>query len=108
MAIKYDPRFGDAFWNSSKHTMLQYLILMMTSWAIVVDVYYLPPMVRRKETEEEPAETVVDFTNRVKSEIVKTGSFADLNWDGALKRDTPKQELMFQKQKEYVSHLKID
>jgi glycerol-3-phosphate O-acyltransferase 3/4 len=44
VAIKYDLRFGDAFWNSSKHTMLQYLILMMTSWAIVVDVYYLPPM----------------------------------------------------------------
>jgi len=44
VAIKYDLRFGDAFWNSSKHTMLQYLMLMMTSWAIVVDVYYLPPM----------------------------------------------------------------
>lgn len=44
VAIKYDLRFGDAFWNSSKHTMLQYLILMMTSWAIVVDVFYLPPM----------------------------------------------------------------
>ena len=47
VAIKYDPRFGDAFWNSSKHTMLQYLMLMMTSWAIVVDVYYLKPMSRR-------------------------------------------------------------
>ena len=44
VAIKYDQRFGDAFWNSNKHSMLQYLILMMTSWAIVVDVYYLPPM----------------------------------------------------------------
>ena len=47
VAIKYDLRFGDAFWNSSKHTMLQYLMLMMTSWAIVVDVYYLPPMEKR-------------------------------------------------------------
>lgn len=47
VAIKYDLRFGDAFWNSTKHTMLQYLILMMTSWAIVVDVYYLPPMEKR-------------------------------------------------------------
>jgi glycerol-3-phosphate O-acyltransferase 3/4 len=46
VAIKYDLRFGDAFWNSGKHSMLQYLLLMMTSWAIVVDVYYLPPMSR--------------------------------------------------------------
>ena len=47
VAIKYDQRFGDAFWNSNKHTMLQYLLLMMTSWAIVVDVYYLPPMEKK-------------------------------------------------------------
>ena len=102
VAIKYDSRFGDAFWNSQKHTMLQYLILMMTSWAIVVDVYYLPPMERK------PDEDVMDFTNRVKAEIVKTGSFADINWDGALKRDTAKIDLMHKQQKEYVSQLKLD
>jgi glycerol-3-phosphate O-acyltransferase 3/4 len=49
VAIKYDNRFGDAFWNSSKHELCQYLILMMTSWAIVVDVYYLPPMIIEKD-----------------------------------------------------------
>ena len=43
-AIKYDPKFGDAFWNSSRHSIVQYLLRMMTSWAIVVDVWYLPPM----------------------------------------------------------------
>lgn len=41
---QYDPRFGDAFWNSSKHNMVSYLLRMMTSWAIVVNVWYLPPM----------------------------------------------------------------
>lgn len=45
-AIKYDARFGDAFWNSSKQSYIQYLIMMMTSWAIVVNVRYLPPMTR--------------------------------------------------------------
>ena len=44
VAIKYDPKFGDAFWNSSRHSIVQYLLRMMTSWAIVVDVWYLPPM----------------------------------------------------------------
>uniref|UniRef100_A0A8C7GLA9 Glycerol-3-phosphate acyltransferase 3 n=1 Tax=Oncorhynchus kisutch TaxID=8019 RepID=A0A8C7GLA9_ONCKI len=47
VAIKYDPRFGDAFWNSAKYNMVNYLLRMMTSWAIVVNVWYLPPMTRR-------------------------------------------------------------
>jgi len=48
VAIKYDPLFGDAFWNSSKHGMVTYIYLMMTSWAIVCDVWYLPPMTKRR------------------------------------------------------------
>jgi glycerol-3-phosphate O-acyltransferase 3/4 len=122
VAIKYDLRFGDAFWNSSKHTMLQYLMLMMTSWAIVVDVYYLPPMEKMvnillnkftkskinifilfKENEE-----AAQFASRVKAEIVKKGSFVDLNWDGMLKRTAPKLDLMYEQQQKYVSQLKID
>jgi glycerol-3-phosphate O-acyltransferase 3/4 len=102
VAIKYDLRFGDAFWNSTKHTMLQYLILMMTSWAIVVDVYYLPPM---KKMDDEDAS---QFASRVKSEIVKKGSFVDLNWDGMLKRTAPKLDLMYEQQQKYVSQLKLD
>lgn len=102
VAIKYDPRFGDAFWNSQKHSMLQYLILMMTSWAIVVDVYYLPPMKRENN------EDVLQFTNRVKAEIVKKGSFVDLNWDGMLKRSMPKLDLMYEQQQKYVKQLNVD
>ena len=47
VAIKYDPKFGEAFWNSSKYNMLTYIYMMMTSWAIVCDVWYLPPMYRK-------------------------------------------------------------
>lgn len=43
---QYDPRFGDAFWNSSKFGMVNYLLRMMSSWAIVCSVWYLPPMSR--------------------------------------------------------------
>ena len=43
---QYDPRFGDAFWNSSKYGMVSYLLRMMSSWAIVCSVWYLPPMFR--------------------------------------------------------------
>ena len=48
VAIKYDPKFGDAFWNSSKYSMIPYLLTIMTSWAIVCDVWYLPPMHRKE------------------------------------------------------------
>jgi len=102
VAIKYDLRFGDAFWNSNKHSMLQYLLLMMTSWAIVVDVYYLPPMSKQEN------ETAADFASRVKGEIVKKGSFANLNWDGMLKRNSPKIDLMYKQQQKYVSQLKLE
>jgi len=102
VAIKYDLRFGDAFWNSNKHSMLQYLILMMTSWAIVVDVYYLPPMTKQA------GEDAAHFASRVKAEIVKKGSFVDLHWDGMLKRTAPKMDLMYEQQQKYVSRLKLD
>jgi hypothetical protein len=50
ICFQYDPRFGDAFWNSSRYSMMQYLYLMMTSWAIVCDVWYLPPMNMMRKT----------------------------------------------------------
>ncbi|XP_071538151.1 glycerol-3-phosphate acyltransferase 4 isoform X5 [Panulirus ornatus] len=74
VAIKYDPRFGDAFWNSSKESMLSYIYMMMTSWAIVCDVWYLPPMIRREN------ESSIDFANRVKAEIARQGGLVDLVW----------------------------
>lgn len=60
VAIKYDARFGDPFWDSGRYSMVQYLLMMMSSWAIVCDVWYLPPMHRRH------AESAVDFANRVR------------------------------------------
>ena len=80
VAIKYDAKFGNAFWNSSKHSIPTYLLMMMTSWAIVCDVWYLPPM--QKEEDED----AVQFANRVKRKIAMAGGLVDLVWDGNLKR----------------------
>jgi glycerol-3-phosphate O-acyltransferase 3/4 len=99
VAIKYDPKFGDAFWNSSKYSMMQYLYMMMTSWAIVCDVWYLPPM-RQNE-----GETAIDFANRVKSVIAKQGGLVDLVWDGQLKRTKPKKEWRERHQEEFSKRL---
>ncbi|ELW71424.1 Glycerol-3-phosphate acyltransferase 4 [Tupaia chinensis] len=91
----YDPQFGDAFWNSSKYGMVAYLLRMMTSWAIVCSVWYLPPMTR--ETEED----AVQFANRVKSAIARQGGLVDLLWDGGLKREKVKDAFKEEQQKLY-------
>lgn len=54
--------------------MIQYLYMMMSSWALVCDVWYLPPMNRRSD------ESAIDFANRVKAEIAKQGGLVDLAW----------------------------
>ncbi|XP_023720225.1 glycerol-3-phosphate acyltransferase 4 isoform X1 [Cryptotermes secundus] len=102
VAIKYDPKFGDAFWNSSRYSMMQYLYLMMTSWAIVCDVWYLPPMYQQE------GESAIDFANRVKSAIARQGGLVDLMWDGQLKRMKAKPEWKEKQQEEFSKRLKID
>lgn len=95
VAIKYDPRFGDAFWNSSKFGMVNYLLHMMSSWGIVCSVWYLPPMSRME------GEDAVQFANRVKAAIARKGGLADLLWDGGLKRGKVKEVYKEEQQKLY-------
>ncbi|KAM7368575.1 hypothetical protein PAMP_012903 [Pampus punctatissimus] len=97
VAIKYDPRFGDAFWNSGKYNMVSYLLRMMTSWAIVVNVWYLPPMTLQD------GEDAAQFANRVKSAIADQGGLLDLAWDGGLKRGKVKDSFKEEQQKMYSS-----
>merc|ERR1712071_233137 len=80
VAIKYNPYFGDAFWNSSKFSMAHYLIQIFSGWCIVADIYYLPA-VRKGQNE-----TALHFSNRVKQDIADRGGLVDMAWDGGLKR----------------------
>lgn len=102
VAIKYDPKFGDAFWNSSKDSMMVHVFKMMTSWAIVVDVWYLPPMIRGE------GEDAIDFANRVKQEIAQCGGLVDLVWDGNLKRQAVKTEWKEAQQEEFSRKIKVN
>uniref|UniRef100_A0A8C7QS52 1-acylglycerol-3-phosphate O-acyltransferase 9, like n=1 Tax=Oncorhynchus mykiss TaxID=8022 RepID=A0A8C7QS52_ONCMY len=97
VAIKYDPQFGDAFWNSAKYNMVSYLLRMMTSWAIVCNVWYLPAMT------QQAGEDAVQFANRVKSAIAHQGGLVDLSWDGGLKRAKVKDMFKEEQQKMYSS-----
>ena len=85
VAIKYNPWFGDAFYNSSKFGMTIYLMRVFTSWAIVAEVYYLPLMIRGTNQETGEKEDSIDFANRCKAAIAEAGGLVDRNWDGNLK-----------------------
>ncbi|KAI6182310.1 Acyltransferase [Aphelenchoides bicaudatus] len=87
IAMRYDNRLGDAFWNSSKQGYFAYLVGMMTSWALMCDVWYLPPVHR------EPDEDSIDFARRVKRMIAQQGGLVDLEWDGNLKRSLVPEKL---------------
>ncbi|KAJ7411377.1 Glycerol-3-phosphate acyltransferase 3 [Willisornis vidua] len=95
VAIKYDPRFGDAFWNSTKYSVMTYGFNVLTSWAIVCNVWYLPPMVKEEE------EDAVHFANRVKAVIAAQGGMSMLPWDGGLKRKKVKESFKEEQQKKY-------
>ncbi|XP_074602710.1 glycerol-3-phosphate acyltransferase 3-like [Brevipalpus obovatus] len=95
VAIKYDQIFGDPFWDSSRYGYFTYILRMMTSWAIVCDVYYMQPMTRMEN------ESAVDFANRVKKAIASRGGLIDLDWDGQLKRQRVKPEMRAKVQSEY-------
>lgn len=56
IAIRFDARFGDPFWWQDK--FFHFILYMLTSWAIVCNVWYLPPM------EKKPGECASAFADR--------------------------------------------
>lgn len=41
--LQYRREFADPFWNSQKEGMMTYVFGLMTSWAMVCEVYHLKP-----------------------------------------------------------------
>ncbi|VDN01531.1 unnamed protein product [Thelazia callipaeda] len=99
IAMKYDSRFGDPFWNSSEHGWFENCFRMLTSWAIICDVWYLEPM------KKSPNENAIGFANRVKKEIAMRGGLVDLQWDGELKRNPVPTKLILHQQQKYFRRL---
>ncbi|TGZ61131.1 hypothetical protein CRM22_008145 [Opisthorchis felineus] len=92
VAIKYNPLFADCFWNSSRDSLLQYTFKIMSSWAMVVDVWYLPPTRMRDD------EDGIMFAGRVQQSIANCGGLLNMDWDGELKRQRPKDTLKLAQQ----------
>ncbi|XP_043657852.1 glycerol-3-phosphate acyltransferase 3 [Drosophila teissieri] len=83
VAIRYDRQFGEAYWDSTRYSMLRYMLMVVSSWCICCDVWYMPPLSRGKD------ESPVEFSNRVKAAIADQAKIDNLPWDGNLKRWSP-------------------
>lgn len=83
IAIKYNKIFVDAFWNSRKQSFTMHLLQLMTSWAVVCEVWYLEPQTIR------PGETGIEFAERVRDMISLRAGLKKVPWDGYLKYSRP-------------------
>ncbi|KAJ3338338.1 hypothetical protein HDU93_009638 [Gonapodya sp. JEL0774] len=85
-AIKYDKSWGDAYWQSSSQSFSQHFLYLMTRWALVADVWFLPASTRL------PNESAGDFAFRVKTSISERARLKNLSWDGYMKHSGPAKE----------------
>eukprot|EP01133_Synstelium_polycarpum_P018239 gene18239-21823_t len=97
IAIKYNTLFVDAFWNSKKQSFPRHMFNLMTSWALVCDVWYLEPQTKR------PDESSAQFANRVKAMIAKKAGIINVPWDGYLKYFKPSSRFAEHKQAIFAS-----
>ncbi|KAH9290540.1 hypothetical protein KI387_034657, partial [Taxus chinensis] len=87
IAIKYNKIFVDAFWNSKKQSFTMHLVRLMTSWAVVCDVWYLEPQTLQH------GETPIEFAERVRDIIATRAGIKKVPWDGYLKYYRPSPKL---------------
>ncbi|MBA0572644.1 hypothetical protein Golob_002970 [Gossypium lobatum] len=96
IAIKYNKIFVDAFWNSRKQSFTMHLLQLMTSWAVVCDVWYLEPQNLR------PGETPIEFAERIRDIISVRAGLKKVPWDGYLKYSRPSPKHRERKQQSFA------
>lgn len=57
--------------------------------------------------QKEKGETAIEFANRVKAEIAHRGGLVDLGWDGQLKRQKVKPELIRKTQEKFSKTIEV-
>ncbi|ERN04939.1 glycerol-3-phosphate acyltransferase 3 [Amborella trichopoda] len=96
IAIKYNKIFVDAFWNSKKQSFTNHLLRLMTSWAVVCDVWYLEPQTLK------PGETPIQFAERVRDIIAVRAGIKKVPWNGYWKHERPNPKHSEQKQQGFA------
>jgi 1-acyl-sn-glycerol-3-phosphate acyltransferase len=102
VAIKYNKRLFDPYWNTREQAFSQNILYLMTRWLFMVDVWWLPRQCRL------PDESAIDFSNRVKALISEAAGLANLGWDGYMKnfmRPAFRDKLLASMQRQYADAL---
>lgn len=99
VAIKYNKIFVDAFWNSRREGFTRHLTRIMTSWALVADVWYMEPTTR---AEGESAEA---FAERVRERIAERAGLKCVPWDGMLKYYRPSASMCARQRQAFADRM---
>jgi len=91
IGIKYNPNFIDSYWISRERPFHLHLVDIMTSWAMVVDIYWMEPQKMKM------FETSEAFADRVKALIAKKTGLKDVAWNGYLKHYKPSDRIIEEK-----------
>ena len=73
----------DAYWHSREQSFSGHLLRLMTSWAVVCDVWFLD------QQTQAPGETSTQFAKRVQTLIAARAGLVATNWDGYCKYFKP-------------------
>lgn len=92
IAIKYNKVFVDGYWHSREQSFAQHLFRLMTSWAVVADIWFMDPQTIRLG--ESPAE----FATRVQRMIAGRAGLKAVAWDGYMKYWRPSQRFIEERQ----------
>ncbi len=77
---RYNKVFVDAYWNSREKSFHYHLFRLMSSWAVVVDIWFLDPQTIR------PGEDGAAFATRIQRMIASRANLRPVTWDGYMKR----------------------
>jgi len=99
VAIKYNKLFSDPYWVRRDQPFYMNVLELMSSWAVVADVWFLPPQKRKVE------ETIDQFALRVKSSIAKAAGLKDVAWNGYLKHYKPSDRVIKAKKQIFKNRL---
>jgi len=101
VAIKYNKIFANCHWNSKRESFLWHLLRLMTSWAVVCDVWFLEPQTQRAD------ESAAQFASRVKELICRKARLTPVPWDGYLKHVRPTEKFLQLRQKYFANSLAL-
>ena len=100
IAIKYNKIFVDAFWNSRREGFTGHLRRIMTSWALVADVWYLEPQTRAEDESPEA------FASRVREIIAERAGLKCVPWDGLYKYYRPSESMREKQRQAFADRMK--